>query len=52
MVTWFEENFMQANPTKFQYSLFGASDQFCLQLTSDIVVDAMDKSKIAGCGYR
>ncbi len=39
---------MQANPNKFQYILFGASDECRLQLTGDIVLNAMDSVKLLG----
>ncbi len=48
MVTWFKENFMQANPNKLQYILFGASDEYHLQLTGDIVLNAVESVKFLG----
>ncbi len=40
---------MQANPNKFQYILFGTSDECRLQLTDDIVfLDHMDSVKLLG----
>ena len=50
MVNWFKENLMQANPAKFQYILFGTTEDRRLELTGGTRCSRLCKAP--GCRYR
>ena len=49
MLEWFQDNYLQANPEKFQFIVHGTTDKsYLLQINNNVCIPSVDEVKLLG----
>ena len=48
MLTWFQSNYLQANPDKFQFILYNSDDKYMLTINKNVKLESLDYVKLLG----
>ena len=48
MLTWFQSNYLQANPDKFQFILYSSDDKYMLTINKNVKLESLDYVKLLG----